>query len=180
MRVLWKGAFLLSALTSCHAAGPYGYAKTYIPLDRESQVAEHVTEYDPVMAARYPEDWKNKLLSVFGVVQQRTAGQNGATYLRLSLRVLSDRNLCETSDDDTCRVTVSEVEHGIIHAVVVLEGQDQVGETSVGPGSLLRVIGKLSESVDRTDGAQVLRASYYRHWPQFKYVTTAARGNMLR
>lgn len=167
-------------LCGCHAAGPYGYAKTYTPLDEETAAAGDAADYDPVMATRYPEDWKDKRVSVFGVVEQRVAGEQGSTYLKLSIRVLSDRNLCETSDDDTCRVTVSEVEHGILRAHVKLRTEDQVGELSVGPGSLLRVIGELADHVDRTDGAQVLKASYYRHWPRFKFVTTASRADMPR
>jgi hypothetical protein len=170
----------LLALTGCHSAGQYGYAKTYEPLAEEEAHLGAVTDYDPVMAARYPEDWKNKQLSVFGVVEERLAGANGSAYMRLSVRVLSERNLCDSSDEDTCRVTVSDAQHGILHAEVKLESEDQVGATSVGPGSLLRVIGRLSDTVDKTDGAQVLRAVYYRHWPQFQYVTTADRGNMLR
>jgi hypothetical protein len=47
-------------------------------------------------------------------------------------------------------------------------------------GALVRVIGKLSDNVDATDGMPVIVASYYRHWPRNYYVTTAAAQHMRR
>ncbi|HEX3850810.1 MAG TPA: hypothetical protein VHW01_07570, partial [Polyangiaceae bacterium] len=83
-------------------------------------------------------------------------------------------------DEDTCRVTVSEHEHATLHANVKLESGDDVGQYSVGKGSLLRVIGKLSDEVDHDDGTPVLRVSYYRHWPRNFFVTTADAAHMTR
>jgi hypothetical protein len=48
------------------------------------------------------------------------------------------------------------------------------------PGALVRVIGKLNDDVDKNDGAPVLVANYYRHWPRNYFVTTASRDHMLR
>jgi hypothetical protein len=44
----------------------------------------------------------------------------------------------------------------------------------------VRVIGKLNDEVDANDGAPVLVAGYYRHWPRGSFVTTADRDHMKR
>jgi len=75
---------------------------------------------------------------------------------------------------------VSEHEHAVVHATIKLASEDDIGAHSVGPGSLLRVIGKLSDEVDPDDGSPVLRASYYRHWPRNFFVTTADAAHMQR
>jgi len=167
-------------LVACHSAGPYGYSRTYQPLSAEEAAANGAREYDPVMAARDKEDWKKSPTSVFGVVKTRTQAKDGSAYLTLSMRTLSERNLCDDFDEDTCRVTVSEHEHAVIHATVKLASEDDIGANSVGRGSLVRVIGKLTDEVDADDGAPVLRASYYRHWPRNFFVTTADASHMQR
>jgi hypothetical protein len=167
-------------LVACHSAGPYGYSKTYQPLSAEEAAAAGTREYDPVMAARDKDDWKKGQLSLFGVVKARAQAKDGSAYLTLSMRTLSERNLCDDFDEDTCRVTVSEHEHAIVHANVKLGSEDDIGEHSVGQGSLVRVIGKLTDEVDPTDGAPVLRASYYRHWPRHFFVTTADSDHLQR
>ena len=43
-----------------------------------------------------------------------------------------------------------------------------------------RVIGKLEDHANKEDGADVLVASYYRHWPAAEYVTEQARTYMRR
>src|SRR6187551_1388423 len=146
-------------LLGCHSAGPYGFARTYQPLSAEQNALEGAREFDPVMAERDKEDWKKSTVS---------------------MRTLSDRNLCDEFDEDTCRVTVSEHEHATIHAIVKLTSDDEVGEHSVGKGSLVRVVGKLTDEVDPDDGASVLRVSYYRHWPRHFYVTTAMASGMTK
>jgi hypothetical protein len=45
-------------------------------------------------------------------------------------------------------------------------------------GSLVRVLGKLTDDVDPQDGAVVIKADYYRHWPRNFFVTTASRPDM--
>ena len=172
---------LVAALaTGCYSAGPYGYSRTYTPLDEEEDATKGAKEYDPVMAQRSPDEWKNKKLSVFGIVKTRNPGPGGASDLTISIRTLEPRNLCDTGDEDTCRVTVSEREHAVLHALVKLTDEDDIGNVSVGAGSLIRVVGTLSDSVDSNDGTVVLRATYYRHWPRNFYVTTADRTHMRR
>ncbi|HEY4156798.1 MAG TPA: hypothetical protein VGM29_01830 [Polyangiaceae bacterium] len=165
-------------VVSCHSAGQYGYSRTYEPLSPESVAAKDARDYDPVMAAREHADWKTKPVTVFGIVKSRSQAKDGSTYVALSVRTLSGRNLCDSMDEDTCRVTVSEHEHAVVHAKLQLTSEDDIGKSSVGPGSLLRVIGKLSDDVDVDDGTAIIQASYYRHWPRNFFVTTADRAHM--
>jgi hypothetical protein len=164
----------------CGSAGPYGYAKTYSPLDAEDEAAESAKDYDPVMASRSPQAWKGVDVSVFGVVSARNQGPGGKTDVTLSVRTLEPRNLCDSSDESTCRVTVSDREHAVVHALLKLRPDDTIGEKSVGVGSLVRVIGPIADEVSTTDGQKIIDASYYRHWPRNHFVTTAARSYMKR
>jgi len=167
-------------LLGCHSAGPYGYSRTYQPLSAEESAADGAREYDPVMAERDKDAWKKATISLYGIVKSRTQAKDGSAYVQLSMRTLSDRNLCDDFDEDTCRVTVSEHEHATLHATLKLSSDDDIGQYSVGKGSLLRVIGKLTDEVDADDGTPVLRVSYYRHWPRNFFVTTAAASGMTR
>ncbi len=171
-------AALMVVVTGCHSAGLYGHARTYVPLSDEAEAASHAKSYDPVMAQRMPDKWKGKTVSVFGVVKQRSAGPGGAADLTLSVRTLQPRNLCGNRSEESCRVTVSDHEYAVIHALVKLRTDDNIGEDSVGIGSLVRVIGVLGDDVDQNDGTPVLRATYYRHWPRNFYVTNADRATM--
>ena len=171
---------LALALTACNSAGRWGFSKTYTPADEEEDLASNAHEYDPVMVAREPESFRDSALSVFGVVTERTQDKGGFSQLTLSVRTLAERNLCDSADDQTCRVTVSDREHAVVHANVKLLPGDDIGPESVQVGALVRVIGTLSDNVDATDGMPVLVARYYRHWPRNYYVTTAAAEHMRR
>jgi hypothetical protein len=176
---LFRGILLAAAVvTGCHSAGAYGYARSYVPLDEEEDFAESARDFDPVMIEREPESWRSSPISVFGVVKQRSEGEGGSAYLTLSVRTLAERNLCDQMDEDTCRVTVSDHEHAIVHAVAKLRPSDALGKESLRQGSLVRVIGKLTDGVDKNDGAPVLQAVYYRHWPRENFVTDADRDHM--
>jgi hypothetical protein len=170
--------FALLLLAACSSAGPYGYSRTYSPLSAESDAAEGAKEYDPVMAERDKAEWKKSKVSVFGIVTKRAEGPGGTAYLTLSVRSLEARNLCDTLDEETCRVTVGEREFAIVHATLKLTPSDDLGEKSLNRGSLVRVLGKLTDEVDAEDGAPVLKADYYRHWPRNFFVTTASRADM--
>jgi hypothetical protein len=167
-------------LCACSSAGPYGYSRAYSALDEEEDAVENATEYDPVMAQRERDTWKQKQVMLFGLVTSRKEGAGGAAYLTLSMRTLAERNLCDDFDEETCRVTVSDREHAVVHALAKLKGDDQIGKLSVGPGSLVRVVGKLSDNVDNVDGLAVVEVQYYRHWPRDYFVTTAASSHMRR
>jgi hypothetical protein len=176
-----KDAFALAlalALAGC-SAGPYGHSPEYAPFGDEAGALKGAREYDPVMYARQPEEWRKGPVSLFGVVTARTTGPGGGAYLTLSVRRLEPRNLCENAhDEDSCRVTVSDRDFGVVHAIVKVAGEDAVGEHSVGGGSLLRLVGRFGENVDPGDGGPVLQATWYRHWPRYSFVTSASRSQM--
>jgi hypothetical protein len=170
-------ALLLCSL-GCSGAGPYGHAPRYVALDDETAAAAGARDYDPVMAERQPEQWRTARVSLFGVVEARQIGPGGQAKLKLSVRRLEARNLCDTeTDSDSCRVTVSDKDFGIVYALVPLRGEDDVGPHSVGLKSLLRVIGTIGQNVS-VSGTPVLHATWYRHWPMFFYVTTASARDM--
>ncbi len=178
-RLVWSTVIALSAW-GCHSPGQYGHSRVYSPLDDESAAAAAAKDYDPIMAERSPDAWKGKPVKLFGVVKSRVQGPGGAADITLSVRTLEPRNLCESSDEDSCRVTVSDREHAIVHALVKLQAEDDIGKLSVGAGSLVRVVGKFRDDVSSADGTPVVGVTYYRHWPRGYYVTTAARSHMLR
>jgi hypothetical protein len=165
-------AALALLLFSCRSAGPYGYSRTYTPTRDESRAVSGKTELDPRAVPRSP-DQRSRAYWAFGVVTHRGAGPGGAAYVALSLRALQRQNQCASSDEDTCRVTVGDRETGRAHALVTLTAEDDLGERSVGLGSLLRVVGHVAEDVDPADGSAIVRASFYRHWPRGFY--TAAK-----
>jgi hypothetical protein len=170
---------VVGTLVACRGAGPYGYAPNYVPLEDEESAIKEAREYDPVMYQREPELWRKSKTQLFGVVTTRAPGPGGAAYLTLSVRRLEPRNLCSNANDqDTCRVTVSVRDFGVVHALTALRPEDDVGERSVGAGSLVRVAGQFGEDVDPGDGAPILRGSFYRHWPRHFYVTNASADTM--
>ncbi len=174
----WKLPLLF--LVGCHSAGPYGFSRSYSALDAEADAAEGARDFDPVMAERDKSDWKKQKVSVFGIVSSRKQGAGGTAYVALSVRTLEERNLCEELDEATCRVTVGEREFAVVHASLKLAPGDDLGEKSVGRGSLVRLVGTLTDEVDPDDGGPVFKADYYRHWPRNYFVTTASRPDMQR
>lgn len=174
----WLLGFVLVFLNGCGSAGPYGHSRIYTALSAEADALEGARDYDPVMAQRDQAEWKKNKTSLFGVVLRRTQGPSGWAHVTLSMRTLEARNLCEALDEQTCRVTVSEHEFAVVHALLKLAPDDDLGPRSVSRGSLLRVVGKLTDAVDPDDGGVVLKADYYRHWPRNFFVTTASRPDM--
>lgn len=170
---------VLGGLAACRGAGPYGYAPNYVPTSEEENVTKDAREYDPVMYQREAETWRKSKTALFGVVTARAPGPGGSAYLTLSVRRLEPRNLCSNgNDDDTCRVTVSDRDFGVVHALAALRPDDDIGEHSVGVGSLVRVVGQFGEDLDPGDGAPILRGSFYRHWPRHFFVTKAKADTM--
>jgi hypothetical protein len=164
-----------SATAGCHGAGPYGHSPRYVELSEETAAVSGAREYDPVMVERQPEEWRKGKVVLIGVVESRTAGPGGQALLKLSVRRLDPRNLCENeNDDDTCRVTVSDKDFGAVSALVQVRGDDDVGPHAVGQRSLLRIVGTLGQDVSPADGTPILHATYYRHWPVYFYVTRAS------
>ena len=178
-QLLCVSAAVLSLL-SCRSAGPYGHSKVYAPTGAEESAVASNKEYDPLLAERSLDKLKGRSVWLFGVVTNRGSGSGGATYVALSLRSLQQRNLCESADEDTCRVTVSEREMGRVHALLALSAEDEMGQDGVGLGSLLRIVGNVTQDLDPNDGTPILRASFYRHWPRGSFVTTKAASVMKR
>ncbi len=169
----------LGVAMGCASAGPWGFSRQYTPLDAEETAAAGAVKYDPVMAERRAAEWVGKPLSVFGIVREVNDSPQG-TELLLSVRVLQDRNLCETASESSCRVTVSEHEFGQMVAIVNLRPEERSGEARLITGSLVRVVGPLAAKPDQKTGLHRIDASYYRHWPHKYFVTTADRDYMLR
>ena len=162
-------------LAACRSPGPHGYAAQYAPTSDEKPATAGAREYDPVMYAREPAEWRKSKVVLFGVVTSRAPGPGGAAYLTLSVRKLETRNLCSNAqDEDTCRVTVSDRDFGVVHVLSKLKPEDDMGEHSIGVGSLVRVLGVFGEDVDPAGAGPVMRASFYRHWPRYFYVTRAS------
>lgn len=180
LRKLLGCGVLVSLAAGCGSAGPYGHSRVYAPLGDEESAAASAERYDPVMARRLPEEWQAKKLELFGIVLARAEGRDGLADLTLSVRRLSARNLCDAGDEDTCRVTVGDQELARVHALVQLRQADAIGPKDMKPQSLVRVVGKLEDHVNKDDGTDVLVASYYRHWPAAEFVTEQARSYMRR
>ena len=170
-------ALALCAL-GCGGAGAYGHSPHYVELDEEAAAAAGAREYDPIMAEKQPDQWRRGKITLFGVVERREPGPGGQARLTLSVRRLEPRNLCGAeTDEDSCRVTVSDKDFGVVEALVSLRGDDHVGPRSVNGRSLLRVVGTIGQDVAPT-GAPVVHAVWYRHWPSFYYVTRSSARDM--
>jgi hypothetical protein len=179
LAVLAAAAVLAMATVSCHGAGPYGHSPRYAELDEETTATAGAREYDPVMVERQPEEWRKGTVTLFGVVESRAAGPGGQALLKLGVRRLDPRNLCQNEhDDDTCRVTVSDKDFGVVYALVQVRGDDDVGPHSVGMRSLVRIAGTLAQDVSPSEGAPIVHATWYRHWPVYFYVTRSSAPDM--
>jgi hypothetical protein len=181
MRALSFAAAVASVAlaAACHGAGAYGHSPRYVELDDETASSAGAREYDPVMAQQQPEAWRKGKVTLFGVVESRTPAPGGQAMLKLSVRRLEPRNLCQSQqDDDSCRVTVSDKDFGTIYATVPVRGDDDSGPRAVGIRSLVRVVGTLGQDVSPSDGAPILHAAWYRHWPVYFYVTRSSARDM--
>ena len=159
----------------CQGAGPYGHAPAYAELSDEATAAAGARDYDPVMVERRPEEWRKGSVVLFGVVESRAAGPGGQAMLRVSVRRLEPRNLCDNQhDDDSCRVTVSDKDFGVVWVLASLRAEDNVGPHPVAARSLVRVVGTIGQEPSPGGPGPVVHATYYRHWPAFFYVTRAS------
>jgi hypothetical protein len=61
----------------------------------------------------------------------------------------------------------------VVWALVSLRAEDDMGSSAIGQRSLVRIAGTLGQDVSPTDGAPVVHATWYRHWPRFHYATPA-------
>jgi hypothetical protein len=175
LTVFWLGLVLAAGC----GAGLYDHSPTYIPLPLEEKAIQNARDYDPMMYQRQPSEWRAQPAMLFGVVMSRGTGPAGGAYVKLSVRRLDTRNLCESAaDSDSCRTTVSDHDFGVVHALLALAPEDDIGPHSIGVGSLLRIVGTFEESGDPADGAPILHATYYRHWPRYFFVTRSSAIDM--
>jgi hypothetical protein len=173
----FAGVLSFVSVAGCGGGGKFGYAPNYVQTESEEAATKGAKEYDPVMYQREPEVWRKSNIVLFGVVTARAPGNGGTANLTVSVRRLEPRNLCSNgNDEDTCRVTVSDRDFGVVHALVSLKGEDDVGEHSVGLGSLVRLVGQFGQDVESS--GPTLRATFYRHWPRNYYVTKANADTM--
>lgn len=156
---------------SCYNAGPYGYARYYIPLDDEEQYQVVVPIYNEVK--RQPNLFANKLIAWFGVVESIEEGQE-YDKIRLSYRLHIERHLCEDETEASCKVTISNKTIGSYTAIIKLNTEDKDGRNKVKIGSLIRTIGKISKN-STPESEPVIDVIYYRHWPRGQYFFAGMR-----
>ncbi len=171
------------AFAGCAGSGPYGHAPDYVPLGSEREAVAHARPYDGRRGSeRRPDDGgrparhggtepRYASVTLFGVVDVRSVGPGGQALLKLGVRALEPHNVCERAgDDDSCRVTVSDKDFGVVWALVALRAEDDTGPRAIGQRSLVRVVGTIAEDVSPVDGAPVVHAAWYRHWPARQYL----------
>jgi hypothetical protein len=175
-RTLGLSVLIALASVGCHGAGPYGHAPIYEAEDDETKAIAGARDFDAVAYGQQPDEWRKGAVMAFGVVDTREPGPGGQAMLKLSVRRLEPRNYCQKQgDDDTCRVTVSDKDYGVVYALVALHGDDDTGPLAVGKKSLLRVVGTIGEDVNN---APVIHTTFYRQWPPSAYVTRSATGEV--
>ncbi len=175
---LAAAATLSFALLGCGGPGRWGHARTYAPTSEEKAQIEGARDLDAPMAQLKPEAWRGQKVKFFMVVDERKPGPGGAAYLTGKMHTLNEVNGCENKyDEGSCRVTIKPTGHEVVHAIVRLQADDDVGQLRVGPGSLVRVVGTLSDATDPDDGKLVVQTSWYRQWPIGYY---AKEGDLLQ
>lgn len=178
---IWRGAWAVVAIAGAGCgAGRYGFAPEYATYGDEDDYLDEVTETTFVEVQRDVEGFSSATIGWFGVVEDvQMPVDGGPSLVTLSFRTLAPRNLCSTERDGSCRVTVNRREGELFLARVLIDDDDLMpGEDSLHPGSLLKVYG---HPVGLTEeGAPVIDAQFYRHWPRAYYRTTNARSHMRR
>jgi hypothetical protein len=168
------------ALSACASSGPYNFARKYKPLgDEKPHFKAAHTPVSLEEVKRDPNGYRNTELGWFGVVTGMGDVSNGKTRLELSLRAHQTRHLCLDESEKSCRLTVSERDLGKFTVDVPLKPEQKQGKDRVWFGSLLKVYGHPTGEYDY-DGGPILDVSYFRHFPQGTYVTTASKGGMRR
>lgn len=176
-------ALLCSGLVAmgCAGAGRFGYAREYVPLAEERDLAARSEEviYDDVR--RNPDQYRDRPVDFFGVVTEvQSVRGSGLASVALQVRTHQPRHLCADESESSCRVTVNAVNGGPFTALVGLRPEDAAGENRVQVNSLLRVYGSVVQGEYDANGGPVVRANFYRHWPRGEYVTTANAAAMRR
>lgn len=171
-------------------AGPYGFARYYVPLDQEESYHEQSEAYTLGAVTARPQDYKGRLIGWFGVVKNVQATKDGRSLIQLAFHKHKTRHLCEGETASTCRVTVNHRSTGSFSAAVMLSDTDKKpGLDKVQPGTLMRVFGQIrcieddngDPRCDRDKNDNViLYCDYYRQWPARYYRTTRSANKMVR
>lgn len=161
------GSLLVSSIVlGCGGAGRWGHARHYEPTKDEKSATEGARDLDAPMATLKPEAWRGQKVKFFMVVSERKDAPGGGAYLTGQVHTLNEINGCENKfDEDSCRVTIKPKGHETVHAIVRLQPDEDAGPLRVGNGSLVRVVGVLTDATDPDDGKLVIQASWYRQWP---------------
>jgi hypothetical protein len=172
------GLLTISA-ASCGASNPYGYARSYSPLDAEEPYYERAIDVSYEEVRRDPTSFNGRVVGWFGVVKTAKRLPTGEVQLALDLRFHQPRHLCTDQFESSCRVTISDRDGGPFSTMLRLRSDDESGSERLNVGSLVRVYGAPTGEFDER-GGPVIKADYYRHWPHGAYVTTSGAGAMRR
>ena len=180
---------LIGSTAGC-GAGPYGFSRYYEPLKEEKPYDEKAETFTCGMVTARPQDYIDKLIGWFGIVEKVVATKDGRHLVRLSYHPHKSRHLCETEVSSSCRVTVHYKATGGFSVLLDLRGEDMIpGLDKVQPGTLMRVFGKVQcqqtgrgkYQCERDDqGDVLLKGEYYRQWPARYYRTTRTANRMRR
>jgi hypothetical protein len=199
-RVRQRGGVRVLAATVCFGVGamivgcgpgPWGFAKYYVPTDEEATYDVRSKEYTYGAITANPEDYQDRLIAWFGVIEKVTPAEDGRWLVRFSYHQHRDRHLCADETSSSCRVTVNFKSSGGFSVLLDLRPEDLVpGLDKVQPGTLMRVFGKVlcaaneeTEEIEcRYDekGGVLMEGVWYRQWPRRNYLTTRAAESMRR
>lgn len=157
---------------SCASAGPWGHAPEYAPASGEERAVEGARDLDVVEAQRQPEEWTKTPVRFFGVVIKGKEGD--PAVLEVGVRALAPRNLCDGPESESCRVTVTDKNFGVVKVSLQMTAEEK---STMSSGSLLRVVGMLERD---PEGRLLVKAGWHRHWPRGYYVTESFRDEMRR
>jgi hypothetical protein len=181
MLSLTRAAFglLVMCTVSCGASNPYGFGRTYSPLDAEEPYYERAIDVSYEEVRRDPAAFSGRVLGWFGVVTGAKRLPSGEVQLALELHFHQPRHLCTDQFESSCRVTISDRAGGPFSTTLRLQPADDTGSERVNVGSLVRVYGAPTGDFDDR-GGPVIKSQYYRQWPHGAYVTAASNSAMRR
>ena len=186
------GIILTIALwgTAGCGAGPYGFARYYVPTDQEEPFFQQTRDYPYGVVAANPDEFDGQLISWFGIVESVSGTKDGRYLVRMTHNRHKERHLCADESNSSCRVTVHFKSSGGFSALLALRPEDLVpGLDKIQPGSLLKVYGRvrcqMAEDGQKTcdydeQGGVILEGAYYRQWPARYYVTTRRASSLRR
>src|SRR5215510_3162224 len=174
---LW--CIAVACTVSCGASNPYGFGRTYSPLDAEEPYFERAIDVSYEEVRRDPQAFSGRVVGWFGVVTGAKRLPSGEVQLALELRFHQPRHLCTDQFESSCRVTISDRAGGPFSTTLRLRPEDDNGAERVNTGSLVRVYGSPNGDFDDR-GGPVIKAEYYRQWPHGAYIPASSNNAMRR